>query len=187
MGRDKALLPIQGRPLIAWIVERLRSLTPDIVIVARDIPKYTFLGLPVVTDRFPDVGPLAGLHAGLAAVTRPCALAIACDMPFISTQVVRVLIQQCQEDIDVVIPRVHGREQPLHALYRPTSCVRAIEEAIARGQHRLISFLPYVRVRYVDEVTLRTIDPDLKSFLNINTPEEWTRIQEMLESPEKPG
>jgi len=180
MGKNKALLPVHGQPLILWIAQRLKPLTQDIIVVARSEEPYTSLGLSVTLDRWAGIGPLAGLHAGLMAAANPWAFVLACDMPLVSPKLLRFLLELREEDTDVVMPCVGGREEPLHALYRKETCLPAVEEVIARDQRRLISFLPHVRVRYVEETTLRTVDPELLSFLNVNTAEEWERIQSLL-------
>ncbi len=172
MGRNKALLPLGGRPLIAHVVAVARSLSDDVWVVTKTPSTYAFLGVPITTDHFPDVGPLAGLHAALAAARHPWLVVLACDMPFVNPEVLRFLLDQ-REGVDVVMPRVGGREEPLHAVYRRDACLPAVEAAIQAGKRRLIAFLDAVTVRYVDEAALRTVDPDLLSFWNANTPEEW--------------
>jgi len=175
MGRNKALLPLGGRPLIAHIVAIAQSLSEDVIVVTKTPEVYEFLGVPLVTDRHEGVGPLAGLHAAFDATSCPWVIALACDMPFVSRDLLNYLLR-CRTDVDVVMPRVGGREEPLHAVYRREPCLSAVERAIRRGERRLISFLPSVRVRYVEEQELRTVDPELRSFWNANTPEEWQQV-----------
>ncbi len=174
MGRNKALLPIHGRPLLVHIIERLKPLADEVLVIARTPETYTFLGVPVILDRYEDVGPLAGLHAAFTAAHGDLAMVVACDMPLVRRETFAYLLSLA-EGVDVVMPRIQGREEPLHAVYRPVTCLPAVEAAIHRGQKRLISFLPDVRVRYVDDTMLRGVDPELRSFVNVNTPEEWER------------
>lgn len=180
MGRNKALLPVRGRPLIAHIIERLRPLADEVIVVARDAALYAFLGVPVATDRYPGIGPLAGLHAALAEAHGDLVALVACDMPFVKREVFAHLIALAP-GVDVVMPRVGGREEPLHAVYRRPTCLPAVEATIAQGGRRLIAFLPQVRVRYVDEDELRALDPGLESFANVNTPAEWEEAVRRLE------
>ena len=175
MGRNKALLPLGDRPLIAHIVSVAQSLAEEVLVVTRTPDSYAFLDVPLVTDRYPDVGPLAGVHAALAAASRPWVIVLACDMPFVTPDVLRFLLAH-RADVDVVMPRVGGREEPLHAVYRREVCLPAVEAAIRRGMRRVISFLPTVRVRYIDDDVLRSVDPALRSFWNANTPEEWDQV-----------
>ena len=62
-------------------------------------------------------------------------------------------------------------------------CLPAIEARLAEGQRRVISFMPDVRTRYVQEDELRRVDPDLRSFVNANTPEEWEAALDLLRAP----
>lgn len=174
MGRNKALLTLAGKPLIAHLVARAQTVSDEVIVVTKSPEVYRFLGVPLTVDRYPNVGPLAGLHAALEAAQRPWVVALACDMPFVSPVVVRWL-WRLATDVDVVMPRIGGREEPLHAVYRRDVCLSAVEAAIRQGQRRLIAFLDRVRVRYVDEPLLRSVDPQLRSFWNANTPEEWAR------------
>lgn len=180
MGRNKALLPVAGRPLIAHIIERLRPIANEVLIIARDPTLYRFLNLPVVTDRYTGIGPLAGLHAALSAARGDLVALVACDMPFVRADVFAYLIRLTY-DVDVVMPRLGGREEPLHAVYRRQTCLPAVEAAIAEGKRRLIAFLPRVRVRYVDDHALRAVDSTLQSFVNVNTPEEWEEAKVKIE------
>ena len=174
-GVNKALLEIGGRRAIDRLLDALRPLGVPIVIVSND---DGLMGLPdvrVVPDVEPGAGALVGLYSGLREVRTPLATATACDMPFVSTVVLRELLALAS-DADVVVPVIRGQPEPLHAVYRP-SCVPAIERALAAGQKRLISFYEQVRVRKVDEAELRHWDPDLRSFLNINRPEDLERAR----------
>jgi molybdenum cofactor guanylyltransferase len=186
MGRDKAWLEIDGLPLVERVARRLLPLAGEIVFSANDAPRFDDLvaRLPVpaqvVADIFPDAGPLAGLHAGLTAARHDTVLAVATDMPFVDHAVVEGMVRLC-EDADAVVPRLAAegfdetQPEPLHAIYRK-SCLPAIERALTANRRRVISFLPDVSVCYVDEETLRSIDPELSSFRNVNTPEEWRAI-----------
>ena len=83
MGRDKALLDLGGRPMLARVAEALGRVCQAVVIVDREPGRYAFLGFPVVVDRRPGFGALSGLHAGLLAMEHPYGIFVACDMPFL--------------------------------------------------------------------------------------------------------
>jgi molybdopterin-guanine dinucleotide biosynthesis protein A len=101
-------------------------------------------------------------------------------MPFVDTDLVRAMIAACGT-ADAIVPRVRAQgleepqPEPLHAIYRKT-CLPAIEAALAAGRRRVVAFLQDVQVCYLDENVLRQFDPDLRSFRNVNTPEEWATI-----------
>jgi molybdopterin-guanine dinucleotide biosynthesis protein A len=186
MGRDKAWLVIDGMPLVERVARRLLPLAGEIVFSANDPAPFVELvaRLPiparVVGDLFPDAGPLAGLHAGLNAAHHDATLAVATDMPFVNHAVVMEMMGLCEE-ADAVVPRLAAagfeepQPEPLHAVYRKR-CLPAIETALRANRRRVVSFLPHVNVCYVDEAFLRSLDPELRSFRNVNTPEEWDAI-----------
>ncbi len=173
MGRNKAFLQLNGRPLIAIVVERLRQVCAEVLIVAGDVSPYADLGLGVrlTTDRFRGVGVLGGLHAGLAAATYAWALVVGCDMPFLNPALLQAFFDWTP-GYDVVVMRQGEQIEPLHGAYSRT-CLPSIEAAIRRHERRVISFFPSVRVRYVTPADVLPFDPQLRSFHNLNTPEEW--------------
>ncbi|MBX5490995.1 MAG: molybdenum cofactor guanylyltransferase [Chloroflexi bacterium] len=169
-GVNKALLEVGGRRVIDRLLDALRPLGTPIVIVSND---DSLVGLPdtvVVRDVEPRAGALMGLYSGLRVVRTPLATATACDMPFVSTALLRALLA-LTEGVDAVVPVIGEQPEPLHAVYRP-SCVPAIEAALVAGRKRLLSFFEAVQVRYVEETELRRWDPELRSFLNVNRPED---------------
>ena len=169
MGRDKAWIELDGKPLITRVADVLAQVADEVIIVAND-PRYAALGLRVVPDRFPDGGALGGIATGVAAASFDRVLVAACDMPFLSVKVWRVLLDHSR-DSDVVIPKIGNELETLHALYAKT-CVTAMERALSAGKMRVISFFDAVRVYTIDERELRVADPTLRSFTNVNTPEE---------------
>ena len=173
MGRDKAFLEMDGRPLIGLVIECMAQVCAEVLVVAGDVRPYAGLGVRVAEDRFRGVGVLGGLHAGLDAATHELALVVGCDMPFLDTDLLRAFASWA-EGFDVAVLRHADGEQvePLHAAYRRTS-LPAIEAVIRAGRRRIISFFPQVRVRYVTLAEVIPFDPDLRSFRNVNTPEEW--------------
>jgi molybdopterin-guanine dinucleotide biosynthesis protein A len=197
-GRNKAFLKLDGRPLIEIVVERVRSVCTEVLVVAGDTRPYTKLDVPLVEDRFHGAGVLGGLHAGLEAASHELALVVGCDMPFLNLQLLCAFAEWA-EGFDVAIlrhappalrgfaapgppPRKAGRTEggqyvePLHAAYRCT-CLPAIEAAIRARKRRVVSFFPYVRVRTIAPAEIIPIDPDMRSFRNINTPDEWATVQ----------
>jgi molybdopterin-guanine dinucleotide biosynthesis protein A len=176
-GVNKALVQIGGRRVIDRLLDALRPLGGEIVIVSNDDSLLGIPGTRVVRDVERGAGALMGLYSGLRAVRSPLATATACDMPFVSTAVLRELLALAP-GYDAVVPMVGDQPEPLHAVYR-ASCVPAIEAALAAGRKRLISFFDDVVVRYVPEAELRAWDPELRSFLNVNRPDDLARATEL--------
>jgi molybdopterin-guanine dinucleotide biosynthesis protein A len=179
-GSDKAFLPVQGQPLIVRMVNKLAVLSDDLIIVTNDPAFYGLLALParLVPDEKPGQGALMGLYSGLKAAHYAYALAVACDMPFLSLALLRYMLSLAG-DADVVIPRVDGFLEPLHAIYSKV-CLPAMARLLSQGQHQIIAFFQEVRVRRVENGEIDAYDPGHLSFLNVNTPADWESVQELL-------
>lgn len=177
MGRNKAFLELGGRPMIAVVAERLRAIVQEVIVAADDTALYSPFADQCVADVFPGVGTLGGIHAGLSAASHDLALVVGCDMPLIEARVARWFLEAAglAPSADVVVLRHGTWVEPLHAVYRK-SCQAVIEEVIRSGGRRVVSFFDQVLVRYVDPGDIDHLDPDLKSFRNVNTPEEWKQL-----------
>jgi molybdopterin-guanine dinucleotide biosynthesis protein A len=174
MGRDKAWLDVgDGRSIVQRVIDVLSEVADEVFIVAND-ERYLTLGPRVVPDRFPDGGVLGGIATAVGAAANDRVLVAACDMPFLDPAVFRLLIER-SDGADVVMPKVGDDHEALHALYTK-ACVPAMERALASGKMRVISFFPDVRVRIVPEEDLRAVDPRLRTFTNVNTPEELAAV-----------
>ena len=169
MGQDKAWIELDGEPLIKRVADVLALVADEVIVVAND-PKYESLGLRVVRDRYPTGGALGGIATGVGAAANDTVLVAACDMPFLSADVWHLLLGHAGE-ADVIIPRIGGEYETLHALYTK-ACVPQMARAIAENRLRVISFFDQVRVLVVEEPELRAVDPTLRAFTNVNTPEE---------------
>ena len=179
MGRDKALMPFLGRPLIQRVVDRLTPIADEIIVTTNSPEEYRFLGLRLFSDLEPGRGALGGLYTALSSATCEAVAVVACDMPFASATLVeaasRLLVE---EDADVVIPDSGGGLEPMHAVYRRETCIPAIKSAIAADKWRLVSWFPQVRVRILKPDEIKRYDPSGLAFWNLNTPEEFTEAEE---------
>ena len=175
-GVKKALLDIGGKPIIERILEAVAPLSTSVIVVDNDDSLVHLPGVRIVPDSETRAGVLTALHSGLAAAGGEMCIVVACDMPFLNGSLLRRLIDLAK-DFDVVIPVIDGQMEPMHAVYRREPCLAAIGDALARNEKRMISYLNAVRVREVHEDELRLADPDLRSFFNVNTPEDldWAR------------
>jgi len=179
LGQDKAFLVLDGQPLVARTAHRLAALSDDLIVVTNDPARYGPLGLParLLPDERPGEGSLMGIYSGLRAARYSHAVVVACDMPFLNLALLRMMLPLTNE-YDVVIPRLDGLLEPLHAIYGQ-ACLPAIARLLERGQRQIIAFFHEVRVRYVEEDEVDRFDPHHLSFLNVNTPEDWERVQEL--------
>lgn len=180
MGRDKALLDLGGRPLIAVVAERLRIVADEVIICANQVERYAPFADRCVPDVYPGVGTLGGLHAGLAAAAHEWVIVVGCDMPFIRPALLAWFVAAVANSDLAILRHGDGGVEPLHAVYRRRSCLPAIEAAIAAGARRADAFHAGLRVRYISPDELAPLDPDLWSFRNLNTPEEWCAAQSDL-------
>jgi len=176
MGSDKALLPYQGGRFIEAIHRRMEELFDEVIVATGETARYDFLPCRRVTDLYTGMGALGGIHAALRASGSEKVFVVACDMPYLAPDLIRHLCS-LTEEADVVVPEGEGGIEPLHAVYRK-SVLPAVEDALRSGQCRVVSFFDRVRVRRVPFAEVERIDPDLRAFRNINTPEEYYRFRD---------
>jgi molybdopterin-guanine dinucleotide biosynthesis protein A len=181
MGSDKRFLPLDGTPLLVRVMARLRPLVAELVVATQGPESLAGLDARVVADRYPGMGVLAGVHAGLDAARYEWAFVVAGDMPFLSPALLQAMAVEADAILcDVVVPRWREELEPLHALYRVSVCAKAAERALRSRRHRVVSFYPEVRVCVMPERQIRRWDPSGDSFFNVNTPEDWAVAQTKL-------
>ncbi len=174
MGQDKALMPFLGSPLIQRQVRQIEPTGASILVITNRPEAYAFLGLPLVSDILPDIGPLGGLYTALSTASTPIVTVVACDMPFLSAELLTAQGELLlKENVDVVIPRTEAGLEPLHATYRRETCLPAVSAALEAGKRRMISWFPAVRVREMPLEELERYDPHQRVFININQPEDY--------------
>ncbi len=169
-GKTKAFVRISGIPLIERVISVMGSVCQELIIITNTPHEYSHLGLHVYEDMIKDLGPLGGIFTGLNVISKDSGLFVACDMPFLNKGLLRYMVE-CKDDFDGVVPRISGNMEALHALYSK-SCLPAIRGLIDSRQYQAIRFFSEVSIRYVDEDEIRRFDPELNSFVNINTPQQ---------------
>jgi molybdenum cofactor guanylyltransferase len=181
MGTNKALLAHPGNSQMTFVEYLVSTLTPlcsETILVARDAhdaENYTFPGVQVITDKVPGGGPLMGLYSGLSVTRAQRALLVAVDMPYIQPRLISFLLAQPLNDM-LIVPFVNNAPQVLLALY-PRSILPLIEQCIEQGYRGPRFLLDVAPVQYIDETQLRLFDADLRSFVNVNTPEDWQSLR----------
>ena len=177
-GRPKALMELGGRRIIERVVAALDGVIDDLLIVTNTPELYAFLGLPMVPDVYPEGGSLGGIYTGLKAAPGEAAFTVACDMPFLRRDVMRLVVERAGLG-DVVIPRVGDQYETLHAVYQKT-CLPPMEERLLKGQLKIVGFFDRVRVVVIEEAEVaRYADPAVV-FMNVNTPEELARARALV-------
>ena len=168
-GLDKGLQALRGRPMVGWVLARLRPQVDDILINAnQNLEIYRALGYPVVSDEISGfAGPLAGLHAALKAATHPLLVTVPCDSPFLPDDLVARL-QNELNDNEVAVAKTGEQAHPVFALVRK-ALAKNLEDFLAAGGRKIDAWyapLKVVEVRFDDEA---------EAFRNINTLEELNR------------
>lgn len=168
MGQDKAMLEFSGQPLIQAAIGTMQRLFPVTLLSVRELRPE--IDLPQVCDMQADGGPLTGLVSALAQVNTPWAFVVGCDMPFVSPALVEQLAAH-RAEYQAVVPVVDGQLQPLAAFYA-SSCVATMRANLALGDRSLLGVLKQLHVCYVDEAELLRTDPQLRSFFDLDTPQD---------------
>lgn len=171
MGCDKSLLPVAGARFIDHIYRKMTELFDEVIIATNSPGLYQDIPCRKVPDIYYGLGALAGIHSGLCHAQNERIFVAACDMPYLNTELIRTLCNQSGQD-EVVIPQSPNGLEPLHALYHK-NCLGAIENTLDGGRRRIVHFFPQVRVSEVAITAVNAVDPQGKSFRNINTPEEY--------------
>jgi molybdenum cofactor guanylyltransferase len=178
MGRDKAFLPFGTGVLVERVIEVLRQVTEDVILITNTPELYQPFGLPMFSDVVPEAGSLGGIYTGLVSAKAPHSLCLACDMPFVKPAFLRFLCGMAAE-ADVVIPRNAEDFQPLCTVYS-RACREPIRQRIDAGRLKITGFFDQVRVRAVEGELLSRYDPHDVMFFNANTPEEYEQARRML-------
>jgi molybdopterin-guanine dinucleotide biosynthesis protein A len=169
LGRSKCLETINGKSLIERVIERLKSVSRQILIVtSREQLDFPATGeAEVVVDLYPNKGPLVGIYTGLLAAESSYSLVVACDMPFLNIELLRYMVE-LSPGFDAVVPRLgEGKVEPLHAVYS-RSCLGSMKTLLEHDQLEVTRLLNRVHVRHVERAECQRFDPQLLSFFNIN-------------------
>jgi molybdopterin-guanine dinucleotide biosynthesis protein A len=180
MGRNKALIPFHGLPLIQRVVERVRSVASEILILSSDRAAFEFLDLPVLPDLIEGRGVLGGLYTALFASKSAFVVSLACDMPFVNPALLQAELELISAGGgDVVIPESPNGLEPLHAVYRRDTCLPLVREALSQEQRRLVAWFERANVRVMTQAEVAEFDPGQTAFFNINTPEDLARAEQL--------
>lgn len=168
-GMRKPLLEVGGRTIVRRVLDALGPLAGEQLVLADQ--DMAVDGTRVLVDARAHAGVLPALEQGLSSASGEVALIVAGDMPFVSRVAFGYLLERI-EGVDVVVPRVQGILQPMHAVIRREPALQAIRTALASGESRLFRVLETLERCEVTEAELRRVDPDLRSLFNVNTPED---------------
>lgn len=179
MGKDKAFLEFSGKPLFERVLEIHRESFHRILLVGDRRERFAGYGLPVLEDLFPG-SALGGLYTGLYHAQTEYIFTSPCDLPFPNKGVLDHICS-LRKGFDAVVPTTHRGLEPLFALYA-TKCLEPMRMLLESGNYCIYDFYPQIRIRYVPSEELAHVDKEGTSFLNINTPEEFARLEKRLSS-----
>jgi molybdopterin-guanine dinucleotide biosynthesis protein A len=182
MGADKSNLLLNGQTTVSLISDALRPVTSKVSVVGATF-EATSSGLPGVPDLHEHWGPLGGIQAALQACKTERCLIIACDLPFVTSELLAYLLQ-VESGVDAtpvaVVPlQSDGRPQPLCAVYKKASSLPAAEESIALGEHTPRAMLDKIETRYVNFSEFANLSGSEHFFFNLNRPEDYERAKEI--------
>jgi len=182
MGRPKAELPFASGTMLDRVVAEMTCEFDDLVVAVAKLGQYPWEGarIRIIVDEIPGRGPASALERALRETRFDRAFVCSCDVPFVDASLARRLCEML-EDNDALIPRVDGKLQTLHAVYRK-KCAEVLATMRGKGEHRLHEIVNFARVQIVPEEDIRALDPDLLSFFNVNTPEDYERALKLSDA-----
>lgn len=185
-GKDKGLLPLANKPLIRYVLDAVGNLVDEEIVVVSSklqVESYAKAGLNVkiVVDALDVRSPLVGALTGFKEAMGEHALLLSCDTPFVSKSILALLLD-LSPNRNAVIPRwPNGYIEPLQAVYRVKSALESAEKALNSGKLDMRSMVNGLRgVRYISTLVLQQLDPNLKTFFNVNAPVDLKRAEHLL-------
>lgn len=182
LGRDKTLERIGGERLIQKVIGDLYQISQEVIVVTskEQFNKITSLDLEVriIVDVYPGKAAFGGIYTGLAASATNCGLVVACDMPFLNVDLLKYLVN-VSSGFDVIIPKVGGKIEPLHAVYSK-NCLTTIQRLLDSNILQMLQLLDLVRTRYISENEVDIFDPEHLSLFNINTVEDFNKAEKIF-------
>ena len=170
MGKDKALLPWRSGTLVEHVAAKVRECTGNVVLIGKSAC-YGLVSLDCLSDLRAGLGPLAGIETSLASGRGELNLILACDLPFIEAEWLKVLLHTANDHGSrcVVAADESGRVHPLCAVYR-SDCLPVVRSALDAGRLKLMEIIQELDAEHVQIPA---------PIWNVNTPEEWQLCQEL--------
>jgi len=173
MGSDKARIVLAGKSLLEHVLAQVEPLFADVVISVRE--QRSDIKYPQIIDDAQGRGPMVGIKAALEVVKTDWVFVIACDMPFVSTGLIQHLAELRGEH-DAVVPFAFERPQPLFGFYNKTY-LPLMEARMKQGKRSMIRLLDELDTCQLSEQQVKTIDPELKSLLSLDTIEDVKKVE----------
>ncbi|VVS92936.1 molybdenum cofactor guanylyltransferase [Desulfoluna spongiiphila] len=178
-GVNKALLDIGGQSIMERTLALFDEIFGRVLVVSNNPLDFMGFDVKIVSDLFPERCSLAGIHAALFHAETPWIFVAPCDNPFLSREMVELVLSHRTDGATIVVPETTKGLEPLCAAYSRENLTLA-ENRLAEGRYKIQSLFRKKRTRKVAEEKIRRIDPELRSFFNINTPEDYRWALDML-------
>jgi molybdopterin-guanine dinucleotide biosynthesis protein A len=177
MGTNKSFVPLAGKPIITHVIERVSQLDLPIILITNSPEQYAHFGLPMFPDVYTERSSLVGLHSALYHSPSEYSLCVACDMPFLNPHLLRYMLS-LPADYDCLVPQLGQNYESLHAIYR-RSCIPIFEQQLQKGQRRIRDVYAQLRARYIQQTDIELYDPQHRSFMNLNSPDEVSQVADL--------
>ncbi|WGI17096.1 molybdenum cofactor guanylyltransferase [Methanonatronarchaeum sp. AMET-Sl] len=177
-GSDKALHKLNDKIMIRHVAEKLSKITDKIVTVSKDEAQGEIIMTKVpeideiTYDPIKDYGPVAGIFAGLQTIDHGKTVIVGCDMPYLNTEVIKHLYQEAEEYDASVVKTIDGHIEFLPTVIKANPGQKATKKALREADRRILNVLERIKVNYIDLDIIKQIDPDLKTFKDINQIED---------------
>jgi molybdopterin-guanine dinucleotide biosynthesis protein A len=178
-GEIKAFLEVGGNTILDRLLGVLKPNFEEILLVTRQPELYSSTPVRVVNDLYDARSSMTGIHAGLRHAEADFAFVVPSDMPFLQPALIKLLLEQLNPRRDIVIPYIDRQYEPLCAIYSKR-CIPAIEAQLNVKDYKILNFFDKMKVKTLSAEQLKTADPKLLSFLNINTPAAYSACQNLI-------
>lgn len=174
-GSNKAMAMWRGKFLIQHARDTLASVFSDCLLITNTPEQYAFLNMPMIKDRYQNMGPLAGIHAALRHTGKLWIFVMGCDMPAVTPDVITLLCSFAKEEFDAVIPWQEKGAEPLCGLYHKTALSK-IELQLQSKKAQVRQLLEQLSVRKVKEEELLAVTGGLTVFYNVNSAQDLVNL-----------
>jgi molybdopterin-guanine dinucleotide biosynthesis protein A len=170
-GFNKTLFKLGTQTIFERIYSVMNDIFDDLIVVTRIPDDFLDIDIMIVPDVYPAHCSLNGIYSGLRYAINPQAFVVACDAPFISKDLILYMCDTYKDSSDAYYPRTEKGNEPLFAIYSKR-CLNCFKNHLQLGKYKIIRSLKGLKIEPIHESTLRTKDPDMLSFYNVNTPED---------------
>lgn len=184
MGREKALAPLAGKPLVIHVAESFQGFAEEIIVSVSPGMSAKYEGiLPsdihAVEDSALHTGPLEGMHRSIQQASGDWIAVCPCDTPFLNIGVYSLMLSRAH-GLEGAAAIIRGYVEPLHVILRREKAAAVFSRAVAEGVTGVSEILDGMKLALVDEQSIRTVDPDIATFWNLNSPEDMVAAEKRL-------